>query len=62
VVLPPRPLQEAFGELLAPMWARQEANNAETETLVSVRNVLLPKLISGELRVKNAETLLESVS
>lgn len=62
VVLPPRPLQQAFEKLLMPVWAKQECNSKETATLTALRDTLLPKLISGELRVKAAEKLVEAVA
>jgi type I restriction enzyme, S subunit len=34
-------------------------NIMQSQTLVAIRDALLPKLISGEIRVKNAETLVE---
>jgi hypothetical protein len=43
------------GRLLAPAWARQLANDAEAEMLSSLRDALLPKLISGGLCRKRAE-------
>jgi len=62
MVLPPHPVQEAFEKLLTPVWARQEANKAEIATLTALRDTLLPKLISGELRVKAAEKIVEAVA
>jgi len=61
VILPPRPLQEEFARLLAPVWARQATTDAQTLTLATIRDALLPKLISSELRVKDAETFLGRV-
>jgi type I restriction enzyme, S subunit len=37
------------------MVARAEANKAESRTLAALRDALLPKLMSGELRVRDAE-------
>ncbi len=34
---------------------------AESSTLATLRDTLLPKLISGELRVKQAEKQIEAV-
>jgi type I restriction enzyme S subunit len=62
VVLPPRPIQQAFEHMLAPLWARQEANDAEAATLAALCDTLLPKLISGELRIKDAEKLVGSAA
>ena len=55
VVLPPPPAQQAFDYLLASGRAMQEANAAENVTLSALRDLLLPKLMSGEIRVKDAE-------
>jgi hypothetical protein len=50
-------VQRAFVQYLNPCWARQEQNARHSSTLDVVRDALLPKLISGELRVKNAERM-----
>jgi type I restriction enzyme S subunit len=36
-------------------------NTLETDYLTAVRDTLLPKLISGKLRIPDAEKLLEAV-
>lgn len=36
-----------------------ELNEEEYETLTTIRDTLLPKILSGEIRVKEAERLLE---
>jgi type I restriction enzyme S subunit len=40
---------------------RIELNERESRTLAALRDTLLPKLISGEVRVKNAEPYIENV-
>ena len=62
VVSPPFEVQKAFVQLLAPCWARQDQNDKESHTLVSLRDALLPKLISGELRIKKAERVVEGAT
>ena len=52
--------QYALGCSLESVFARQSLNAAEIKTLAAMRDTLLPKLISGELRVKDAETFLET--
>lgn len=52
VLCPPLRVQETFAELLKPCWARQEHNNRESSSLTALCDTLLPKLISGELRVQ----------
>lgn len=61
-VLPPAPLREQFDHLASAVSQRVHQANAETRTLAALRDVLLPKLISGELRVKQAENLAEEVA
>jgi type I restriction enzyme S subunit len=54
-VVPPREVVLAFERRLAPMDDRIEASEGESDTLVSLRDALLPRLISGELPVSRAE-------
>jgi len=56
---PPFPIQRRFVELLSPLWLRQRLNSQESFTLSAVRDVLLPKLLSGEIRVEHAERMIE---
>lgn len=49
------PLFTRFGELVAPMFAQITAAVRQSRTLAGLRDALLPKLISGELRVPDAE-------
>jgi type I restriction enzyme S subunit len=53
-VIPPRDLVLAFERCLSPSDDRIEVNRRESQTLAALRNTLLPKLISGELRVQDA--------
>jgi type I restriction enzyme S subunit len=50
-----------FNEIVSPFDARIEANNASNQTLAAIRDLLLPKLMSGEIRVKEAEKVAEAV-
>jgi type I restriction enzyme, S subunit len=59
VLTPPLEFQQAFVRLLTPCWARQEQNAAESRTLAALRDTLLPKMISGELRIPVAEKLVD---
>lgn len=45
----------AFSSLVDPLLKRVELNKEENATLAQVRDLLLPKLMSGEIRVKDAE-------
>ena len=52
VVYPPYDVQKAFVRLLKPCWSRQDQNDRESHTLATLRDSLLPKLVSGELRTQ----------
>lgn len=59
VTAPPFEIQKCFVEILNPSWVRQEHNERECVTLGAMRDALLPKLLSGEIRVKDAENVVE---
>jgi len=52
--LPPRPLVESFTEAVRGLNLRAALNDDESKTLAAIRDALLPKLISGEIRVPEA--------
>ncbi len=55
VVRPTGPLMEKFDSIVRP-WYRQVANNErQSSTLAALRDTLLPKLISGEIRLDQKE-------
>ncbi|MBE0608021.1 MAG: restriction endonuclease subunit S [Dehalococcoidia bacterium] len=56
---PPSPLIEAFETRVGPALERIRANVFSSRTLAALRDALLPKLISGELRVRDAERFVE---
>jgi len=49
---------DAFHELVEPLFEAMLANERESRTLAALRDTLLPRLISGELRVADAERFL----
>lgn len=53
LVLPPRPVSAALNDLIGPMIRRIVAGVHESRTLATVRDALLPKLISGEIRIRS---------
>jgi type I restriction enzyme S subunit len=61
VVSPSGPVAELFGKLVKPLFARARRGAEEGRTLATLRDTLLPKLISGELRVKHPARLPEGV-
>ena len=58
-VLPPRRLLDEFDSYVSSLAARLHHCSTESRTLTTLRDTVLPKLISGELRVKHAEQLIE---
>ena len=58
-LLPPMGLIRAFERIAAASLKRQKHNDDQSQTVASLRDTLLPKLISGELRVKDTERFME---
>ncbi len=58
VLAPPPSLRRFYSLLVKPLFERILTNDKESRTLTALRDALLPKLISGELRVKDAEMFL----
>jgi type I restriction enzyme S subunit len=59
VVLPPRPVLGEFEERVDSLFRRVLAEIKASRALAAIRDTILPKLISGELRVKTAEQSLK---
>lgn len=55
VTSPSKEVADLFGKLVKPLFARARKATEEGYTLAALRGTLLLKLISGELRVKDAE-------
>jgi type I restriction enzyme S subunit len=51
-----------FHETVRPLFALREARSAESASLAKLRDTLLPKLMSGEIRVRDAEKVVEDVT
>ena len=56
--LPGDSVIECFARVAKPLMERMAKNERESRTLVALRDTLLPKLISGELRVKDTKRAL----
>lgn len=61
VVLPPVALLAVFERLVTPLFERVLVNSRESRTITALRDSLLPKLISGELRVADAKGVADKV-
>lgn len=62
LAIPPAETLSAFSSLTSPLFRRWRIGTDETKTLGELRDTLLPKLISGELRLPDAEKAVESVA
>jgi len=60
VLLPDAIKLQQYTGIVAPMHQRIALNLRENETLASLRDALLPRLLSGELRVREAEKMMEA--
>lgn len=58
-IAPPKPVVAAFDALISPIIERIVVAERETSRLGTIRDLLLPRLISGKLRVADAESLIE---
>jgi type I restriction enzyme S subunit len=61
IVMPPPEVLAAFGRMIGPLFDKQQQSGVESETLAAIRDALLPKLLSGEIRVKQAEKIVGEV-
>jgi type I restriction enzyme, S subunit len=57
-VKPPEPVLRGWNTIIDPVLARSFALEKESNTVAVLRDTLLPKLISGELRVKDGERII----
>ena len=62
LLIPSEECLEAFDSIVNGISAKVHITNQEAITLTSIRDALLPKLLSGEIRVQDAETVVEAVT
>jgi type I restriction enzyme, S subunit len=60
-IKPPIALLEAFIKVIGPLFKRIVNNTKEKMMLANLRDTLLPKLLSGEIRLKQAEKMVEEI-
>lgn len=60
LLVPPKGVLDAFQSVVEPLIQKLRQNDDENEALVSVRDFLLPKVMSGEIRIKDAEKIIEA--
>jgi len=54
-MMPSQDVSEAFGSMIEPLYTRLRQNSEQAQTLATLRDTLLPRLISGQLRLPEAE-------
>jgi len=59
LIWPGEQVVRSFSAAAAPLMMAQESKTEESKSLAQLRDTLLPKLISGELRIKDAEAFLK---
>lgn len=59
VAIPGEPVWLAFGSIIQTKFQKIGANAKESHILAAIRDLLLPKLMSGEIRVKEASSVVE---
>ena len=62
MVVPPKRLATRFGEVVRSLLERASNAGYESRTIATLRDTLLPKLVSGEIRVSLVERQLEYVA
>lgn len=60
ISIPPDEIAKAFNTIVLPLVQKIKANVHEPRTLGEIRDALLPRLISGEIRINQAEKLIEA--
>jgi len=58
LAVPPDALMNVFDRMVRPLYAKVVNNELSSRTLAQLRNELLPRLISGRLRIKAAEGII----
>ena len=56
IVIPPKRIAAEYAQAIEPMLARMKSNVHEAQTLATLRDTLLPRLISGALRLDEAKS------
>ena len=62
LLIPPQTILHRFAEIANPLFELRQRNGGQSRTLAELRDTLLPKLISGELRVPEAENITEELT
>ena len=60
LIVPTEPIAAAYTEVVSPLLDRMKGNVFRAQTLATLRDTLLPRLISGQLRLPEAEAALDT--
>lgn len=61
IILSTPNILEAFSKIAVPLYERLVTNKQQVQNLANLRDTLLPRLISGQLRLPEAEVAMEAV-
>ena len=50
LVIPPKPVVDAFDAQVMPLMTQLQVNETQSRALATLRDTLLPKLLSGEIK------------
>ncbi len=59
ILIPNSLIVDAFSKITKPLYSNTLHDLEQSRTLTNIRDTLLPKLMSGDIRVKEAETMIE---
>ena len=62
LVCPPVQIMSQFEKVARPLFEKIVANRAQAQTLATLRDTLLPRLISGQLRLPEAKSFVEEAT
>ena len=62
LIVPDAGTHSAFAAIVQPVFDQILRNVSENDTLIAIRDLLLPKLMSGELRLSDAENAVEAIA
>lgn len=60
IVVPPLVAQDEYLQVAQPLRLRSDGAERESTVLAEIRDTLLPKLVSGEIRVREAEEIVDA--
>ena len=62
MIVPTRSLIHAYDDVVAPLYERIAVNQKQSCLLATIRDILLPTLMSGQIRVKTKEVATEDTT